>query len=460
MSAKRKGDPYNFDPGFERAVVLHCSRSPRFWGAIGRHLDHELLGAVEARTIVAACRGIEKSVGIGPDSTTRVVQHIRSGVEEGKITLEQVHSVFDYLDLADEGERVTEEACIAEIKPILVRRLGQDAARAAMEEYGKGAGFDKTAQLIAKAKTIGDVTSSLGVKLGVGSYAAIEGARRVRRISTGCPDVDMHMGGGLRRGTLGLVVAGPGGKKSTSLTQATAANALGGLFVALATLELPIEVQLARIKACATGLPVDLILDEPEQARPYLEVMRMGPIYVAQFTAGASTFGDIEEWVRELEREEGRECELLVTDYGDKVKAPGKAHDKSGYSAAGEVFESMRLWAEKGKRWHLSASQSRRKDKTERKGAKDERPIDSDDLADSMHKIRIADAAWSLNPADEGRSFLWWMMKDRYAKDKYAVGPLPHDLDCARVSPVYWDSPVLAGQPPPTSNLHGTRTGT
>lgn len=424
-------DPYRLDPGFERAVVTMAATRPKFWGRIGNELDPDCLDAEPAKLAVRAIKQIAKESGRGPDRVVIVLQRLRTWMEDGKVALEQIDAVTDMFDDAAEAGLPTDDAATAELVPLLRKRIRGEAVRAAMDEFARDGDFKKPSDLIAKANRLGDTNTSVGIKLGsAGGFEAIEAVKRMERLRTGIPEMDLELNGGPRRGTLSMFMGGPGDGKSMGLSHLGGFSLRHGLFVAHATLELDMATVLARYKANLTDLPIDAILDEPAIVAPHLAALQLGPLIVQEFTPQATTMEDIEDWIAACEEQEGRKIDLLITDYGDKLSAPKAAgkEGEHGYSMGRVVFERMRIYAHDRGIWHWTASQATRaKDKRKR--------LDVNDTADSMHKPRVADLVITLNAKDDpaGQTMELFVAKNRHGKAKVTVGPLPTAFEVGRL---------------------------
>jgi len=101
--------------------------------------------------------------------------------------------------------------------------------------------------------------------------------------------------------------------------------------------------------------------------------------------------------------------------------------------STGDIYEDLRMWAENTDRWIWTGSQSRRSSEK-----KNTRCVASDDVADSMNKIRVADLSISINGRDQNTSVLFHIMKNRHGVAERDIGPLPCEYECARVGPITW----------------------
>jgi hypothetical protein len=263
-------DPYNFDPRFERAMVfLACSR-PAFYGSTGYALEVEALAAPEARLAMTAAHAVFTDLGRGPDGLVIVLQRLRRMVDPGgRVTMVEVQNVDDYFTAAEEDPRVplpTEEQAVSELAPILRRRMEKTVVRAAGDTYSKRGDMGALVRLVNELGRIGRVNISLGTKLGPEMAEEIASMRHMERLSTGVLELDTILDGGLPRGSLGVVVADTGGGKSLALAQVAASAVLAGLFVVVATLEVPRPVWLSRALANITGIPINTILEASPEA--------------------------------------------------------------------------------------------------------------------------------------------------------------------------------------------------
>lgn len=434
-------DRYALTEDYERAVAYYCAASPSFFGRVGHAIDPARIGQPTAKLAIEAARAIYLERGRGPDSLRSVVQRIRRWVEDGRVRFDDLLLVNDLFDaVEDDAKRPDEGGVLAELVPVLRRVMQQEAAISATEDYAKGSDFKRTVSIVEKARRLGEVDESIGIQLGEGSAAEIDAIRKLDKLPLGIPELDLRLRGGLRRGCFGLLLGGTGDGKSMGLGHIAATGLRRGLFVAYATLEvIPADV-FARIEANLTGIPIDVILEDPAEAeRRCAAMMGGGILRVHEFTPLVTTFPDIVAWVDEIERVHGRPVDLLCTDYGDKVGAPptkGRTED-GGYRTGLVVFEGMRNWANQKRRWHWSASQAtRRKDRR--------KLLDVDDTADSMHKVRVADLVISLN-LDGDRQMTFRSAKARHGGAGANVGPMPTDFELGRICPIVDNDPSTFG---------------
>lgn len=430
--------PYNFDPLFEKQVVLlACSRS-KFFGRVGVSMDPELFKSAPAQLAMRAAHAIARDLGHGPESSLLVVQRLRRWMEEGRQTLEEIKAVAEMFDEAEDAREgsISVEAAIAEIAPMLQRRMRDLAVEAAVGSYANpNDDLSLVLDLANKANRIGQVDTSVGTILGNDSFDAISKIRSLTRLPTGITELDSGLDGGLQGGGLGVVLGGSGDGKSMFLGQAAGTTWVGGGFVGYATLEVPSSIILARIKAGITSVPINnIIAGDDAKARKRLAHFSAfaGRLVVQDFTPLVTTIEDLFEWVARCEDQAKREMDTVIVDYGDKVgtKTKNAKGEVSEYNRGQIVFEGLRTYANERKKYVWTASAStRRKDR--------KRLLDLDDTADSMHKIRVADLVITMNIEDlgEGEAQMLRMLvaKHRTGRSRFTVGPIPVEYDMGRV---------------------------
>lgn len=431
MSTERKARPYGLDPAFERVVAaLLCSR-PKFYGVIGHELDPSRFEVPVAALVVRAVLEIGKERGRGPADPVLVTQRLHRWVQDGVATREEVLAVVDLLDdLLD--KLPPEQAVVDELAPVLKRTLQEETVRQAMDAYTKKGDFAEVEDLMRRAKVLGVHDHSTGPKFGLGSLKDIARLRQADRLATGILELDAGLGGGLPRGKAGMIVAPAKAGKSMFLTNQIATAMAQGLFVVEATLELNEEDQQTRLIANLTSIPIDAIVDGQDE--PAIEAAlapllpTLGVFRVKFFPAKVTAMADVIEWVGEVEREEGRKVDLLVVDYLDKLGSSNKKHSGE-YEIQGQAAEDFRLYCHGRGIWGWTASQPKRRDAKER-----QKRIEIDDIADSMGKARVMDLILTAHrPSEDEIEF--FVAGNRHGKDKFSVGPFPHNLACAQVAP-------------------------
>lgn len=432
-------DKYPLQPAFERVVAYYAATSIRFMSMVGHAVDPEGLSLPAARYLVENARAVFHERGTAA-SAVITLQRMRRLVGEGKLRHEDLVDAADLIDVEEVNpKRPDEDEVAAELVPVLRRRIQEAAALAAQDDYANDSDFGATTKLVEAACRLGNVDESTGVKLGDGSSDLIRDLARAERLPIGVPEVDLRIRGGLRKGTFGIFLGGTGDGKSMALGHVAASTYRMGLFVAYATLEvIPADV-LARVMANLAGIPIDAVIEDPGPADARIRALAGDGLFrVHEFEPIVTTFADVAAWVKKIEDREGREVDLLVTDYGDKLgdrlpKGKRGSDSDSSYRMGLAVYESMRTWTKREQKWHWTASQAtRRKDKR--------KLLTVDDTADSMHKARVGELIISLN-VDAERQITFHGAKNRQGVAGFNIGPMPTDFEFGRLTTVNQEDP-------------------
>lgn len=425
-------EPYGLDPAFERAVVALACRNPTFYAQIAHEIDTTLLGSAEAKLLMDALHAMAaESGGRTPTASVVVLQRARRLVHEGKVKAKHVEACVEYLELADEAGLPDAESAAAELVVVLRRRVQSALVTAAMDEYARRGDFRETRILLDKSESLGVVTNSVGTRMDPAALDELAALRSMERLPTGIVDLDFSHDSKLARGCLGMMVGAPGAGKSMFLSQIAANAAMSGMLVLYATLELPVPLVMARMFAHVAGIPIAEIEDgtrDREAREAWASRVTIGSGYVRFFTAQATQVRDITKWFDACEAAAGRQPDLLIVDYADKLI--DKATRKDGkYAEMLPVYEGLRLFAHERKIWCWTASQATRNSR----GAKN---MDLDQVADSMHKGRVADLVLTgaVDEEDHGAQVKLFVAKNRWGRGRYTVGPLRCDFECGRIA--------------------------
>lgn len=440
MSAPKKVDPYGFAPTFERAVVAYACTQAAFYGRVGRIVDPEALGDPRAKLAIKAAHEVAKDQGTGPGSSAILLQRLRRWMGEGKVTLEQVLAVGALLDEhEDDAAAPDSESVIAELVPVLRRRMESDALRAGMDVYARRTDTGKVIDMFDAARRLGQNDRGTGVRLGKASFGVIETAGRPEVLSTGVTELDEIIDGGLPRGEFGLLSMSTGGGKSITLCHFAGHAVWTGRHVAIATLEIPEYMWLARLKSNLTGVPISSIIDnDKDRARCAAKLEEIAPqlgiCHVKYFTPGATTIDDLRDWRKDVEDEAGQALEVMIVDYLDEVTVAPSAAGKEipGHERVKKVYRAFSSFVLNELRgWGWSASQP----KGAASGSKRKR-IDTDDLADGMGKARVADKLITAFVDDAQTSIEFFVGKNRTGAGRKSTGPIPVDFACGAVAPI------------------------
>jgi len=384
-----------------------------------------------------------------------VSQRIRWWVEQGKATQEQLNEVDDMFDEVLDGKGMPdEEDAIAEIVPILKRRMHDTAVELAIEAIGHQRDFSQVSKLIDKSERLGKANTSIGVGL-ESAFEEISTIRQLPRLRCGIPELDGALEGGPELGTSFIYLGSSGDGKSVMLVQSAAEALIQGYNVAYATLEISVPRTFARLIANITGVPINGILNGSRHLAEerYEKINRwldnrdrpLGMFRIEEFPANDTTIADIKAWVERIEKETGKKIHVVVIDYLDRCTLAKSKLQKDSYTNMLLVYEDFRRWMDDPdskdiKRWGLSASQAvrrnsgQRKTKPNRKGS-GPKLLDIDDGADSQNKVRVTDGMVTLNVSFDGKEITFFIGKNRHGNARAQVGPLPTAWACGRIAP-------------------------
>ena len=433
-------EPYGFTPDFERAIAATAATSARFWGRFEGKLMPD--GFKDAAVVLAlkAVAAIARDGGSGPSSVATVIQRIRTWQDDGQATKQEVASVRNMLVTALDGELPPEAEVATEVSPVIRRRLQQAALDQGYKGLVSRGDLADVETQLAQARRIGKATRRMGLRIDASGFEAIRRRALLGRLPSGIAELDDEVRGGVREGEYWLDAGGYGSGKSMKLNQQFAHALSLRLNAALATLELSTDLQYHRAVANLTEIPInDLEDDMKEEGERRMELLLerglIGYGVVEHFAANSTTPQDIVAWLLEEEERSGVRFDLLVVDYADKLAWGEKGVKKD--EADMHIAEYLRSLMDRDEhpelalRWVQSASQI----KGSAHDRKKTKVIEGHHAADSIHKPRVCDGMWTINPRDDGESNVFNLTKNRTGKANAKVGPLPTEYHLGRIAP-------------------------
>jgi KaiC/GvpD/RAD55 family RecA-like ATPase len=429
MKKQSGPEPYTLDRQFECSLVTALCCRPKLYSRIGKEIIPDALNQDPAKLAMKAARAIAFDTGNGPDSLIIITQRLRRWLDEGQVTQEEIYSVMDLFDDADDLGLPSDEHFIDEMAPILKQRARDEAVHVAIETLGKRGDMTNVQKMLGKAERIGVVDKTIGTEIEF-FKDEINVLRNLVRLPTGIPELDGALNGGTERGSVFCLVGGAKEGKSMFLNQIAANAWLLGKNVAYATLELSKAWTFARTVANITGVEIDALLDGQmdsayKQMQDLWSNASPGMLRVEKFVPKATTIEDIFEWVERIEEETGKEIHVVIVDYLDKL-AVSEKEAKGEYTDMGRISETFRVRIEEKQKWGWTATQAKRKDKDSKKR------IELDDVSDSQNKVRVFDGIITLNKKDN--AILYYIAANRNGVDGINVGPIPTDFACGRIA--------------------------
>jgi hypothetical protein len=430
-------EAYKLEPGIETALVRRVCEDPGMWAKLGQHLDANALALPGSKEAIDAADKIVRETGRPPRSAREVLQAVAARYAEGKTTLDTKAAVKRMFDTP--APPSGDDVLVHHVGTILKRRFRKEASRLAVDEITTRGDGESVMAMYERARAVG-VAAPGGTASFFDETALPEWVteQQVERATTGVLELDTALRGGLPCGCLGVLMAATGKGKSMGLIHISVANALWGRSVLYLTGELrPSDVKL-RIAANLFGASLDALrTDAGVRAELQDQIEDMSGVWGAKFRLAVEAFepkvatpSTMDRAVEAFEDKHGVPVQMLVVDYADKLR-PDREQPRGdkGYAAAGDVYEALRLGAERGRRWVWTASQATRSD-GKRKS------LDVDHIADSIEKARVCDLLLAFGPDGTG------MVKYRVAKFRHGAShddgvedvTLPHDFVCARLS--------------------------
>lgn len=421
--------PYGFDEEIEPVIALHACTVPKFWGTCARYIESDRMTNQHVVLCLQAVAAIAHDTGNGPASVSIVMQRLKRWVVDGKVKLKEVRgvknmllSVYELTDIPDALQ------LSAEISPILRQEKLRDAANVAADAYSGTAEIEAVEKVLNTAKRIGKVDGSIGAMISVDMVDFVVSSARTKRSPLYIHEVDQYLGGGAAPG-VSLAIGLDKGGKSMFLNHIYTGTVLHGHFALYASCENPMDEAQARFLAAATDVPTNDIAVNADEVRRRVKKLlpTMGRGVIKAFAPGTATVEDIIEWMVDCEAIVGKQCDVLIIDYLDKLDL-GVNRNITTYEAAGKAMDKLHALFEERKSVCWTVSQAIR--------GKGRNRLDNDDVADSKHKIRSATLVMTLNRIDDpgtGRPAIeYFVSAARKGASRDAIGPIEVDWSRAR----------------------------
>lgn len=392
---------YPFTEDYCHAIAAWCVTTPDYWAAIGTHLVPAGVESAGARTVLNAVRALtDASGGASPSSWLQVHEYLTELHSSGDLKKAKLREA---VQLVEEGLDLIKDADLdAQIKQDALR-VQYEHRRAALEKHAEG--FYNTGEISGLIDAL-DEAGRVGIRnrqTGVQLAELVRRKRSQKRPLTldilGLPELVAIMDGEVTIGSQVVFVGGPGSGKSMALSQAAAHASLDGWNVAIATLEVNEDIWSARYIGAVLRMNAKMIqsgdvhvLDRVEDELEDLDPL-MGEVTFGYFDPGVTSVDQVLTWVADEEKRLGVTFHVLVCDYADKLVAETSGKKADGqYVEMKTVYERLRIWAERKRRWCLTASQAKGKSRNNPKAK-----LNVEDGADSMHKGRVTDVMLGIN---------------------------------------------------------------
>lgn len=234
-----------------------------------------------------------------------------------------------------------------------------------------------------------------GEETSIGHFYKDEVEKRMERelrttTSTGLPEIDQIMGGGLAAGELGCFIGGPGAGKSWILAGLGLAAMKEGQYVAHYTLELNDFYTAHRYDTILTGIELQ-DLHIPQNRKIIEKAVKdvPGNLIVTKYPTKFATPFTILNHQKRL-KNLGIKIGMIIIDYADLLSAGSGHTNDNSYETSGTIYESLRGIAGELNVPMWTVSQ------VGRAGSQDS-IIEADKIAESYKKVMTADFVGSLS---------------------------------------------------------------
>lgn len=421
--------PYGFNTDFEAEVVAHCIFTNKFWVSVGALLEPDALTVRHHKLVLEAVRAIAKDTGRCPGSITLISQRLARWREDQTHNWDDTVPADEWLKSLDPQALPPVDGVTSEVVPVLKRRRHHEVLRDAMTNE---ADFQKLGKEFSRIETLGEIDTSIG-----NDFMSFEddfsSDWKVDQLSTGYEPLTQAMDGGPERGTLSFFFGGAGSGKSSALNMVgvAAAKQPTALNIALATMEIREMPAKLRFVAGLLGRDKRRMKHDAEYrrqaAREVAQLQLKSDFHCKYFPGNkTTTVEQLDDWLKEIEDLKGKPIDLFIVDYADKMGAKADGE----YNAMGVVFEGLRNMAIDRFMWLWTAAQA------VRRPLKEGEVFGLNDVADSQHKVRVADIVCSVNAGEACP----WLPPDQVAfkvcKNREGeigggvIGPLPHAHWC------------------------------
>jgi replicative DNA helicase len=423
-------DPYNLSSDFEQALIYHLIYKNDMYAKIGKYLEPEAFCTPVSRLVVSAILQYSNKHGKCPGSDTTVRQLLLMQHDEGKVTADQLLDVEEYLLMLAATEQDVIDNILNAFIPMLKQRRFQTAARRMVEHVAKRPDSMKEMLLyLQETENLGESSMSPTFHINDDNLDAIRALQLSKRLSTGIKELDTELGGGPPIQSLNMCMAASGDGKSTFLVHAAAAAARAGYHVGVLTLELPVEVWMAKLYGNLYGIPVNSLLESKSgdgmvgMLAERKEKCGIFNCAISMLSPRTSKVVDIMSWVDRTQVSSGKKLDVLVVDYGDLV-----GHNrKKKYEGLGDVYTDLRQqFAIENDGWVWTASATNKK-----KNPKDF--LTADNTGDSLNKFRLCDTCVAMELSEDGSELSYKVLKNRLGI-RGRVEKLPTEFECSRIT--------------------------
>lgn len=394
---------FEYDRAYQSRLIRVLYQEAGFTCTAGIHLSHEHFEKKLHRWLAKTILDYAKKYGSGISIDAiknQATRDARTGRVQKK-ELPELTALIKKLDNPVKDKSYVKDDLFLFIKHQAVR----DAIMGSLD-YLEKQDYEPIDKLFERAIEVKMATTG-----GVGKFYTKDLAARMKRrrlyVRNGVPTglaLDDHMKpGGLPPKQLGVVIAPPGGGKSSCLVHLGKSAVLesereGGERVLHVTLELADEVIEDKYDAAFSGVVLSALEDEIAEVEA--SAAKMGTKYgdflvVKEFPPASLTVSGLRSYMRQLERLAFYPT-MLIVDYADLL-LPSRHTSEGTYEEIGSIYQDLRKLAVEMEIPVWTASQANR--------AALEKPIITiADLAESFKKAMVADVMIALCQTSEEKT--------------------------------------------------------
>lgn len=422
---------YSFEVDTQRLIAYYSTTEPKFYAAIGRHVDVERLSDPVSQIIIKQVHHLTKSGHSSSSSIVTVKQslfdmYIGTGDLSAKDYKQCKKLLHNLAEMEKSGELdMTWQALIEATKNTIKRALKQEFAYGASNVYANDGDVDELAKIQRTIDQVGETQKEESFNL-KSMLERVKNYKHGVAIDAGIPNLDAE-DFRLCRGNFGCAMADTGGGKTTFLVHVGATALIQKLNVCYLSFEDSADRLAAKFLGTMAGVNYNDLLKHVPHAMTQAEAVNKrihegvvrGHLHVEKFKPHTMTVQQLISCVRGREREDRLNYDMVIVDYADKVTT--KSHKNSTYMAMEEVYAGLQSYAIDEEKYIWTASQ------VQRNAVKNE-DIDNlklDHVADSKNKIRNLDMLVSLNVNKDRTDIRIGVLKNRGGDVTVALDPVP-----------------------------------
>jgi replicative DNA helicase len=226
-------------------------------------------------------------------------------------------------------------------------------------------------------------------------YARLRERKETEAFTSGFPEFDIPIKGGIGRGEMAAWLGSSGTGKSVLLVKTAVANIIKGKKVLFLSLEMDADKIATRFDAMFTRIPLpDLMLSHKEVSQILRGIYSEDParrkLIIKQFPAGTADVNTFRAFHSQLKQIHGFVPDLVIVDYVGEMK---DYPNMKTYESRQRLCRDLRAFGIEEQHATYTALQPNRSGKQQEEGG----VMDDSFLGDSYGQIRVLDALWGIN---------------------------------------------------------------